>query len=64
MISQNADVLSQVTNSPAVVQAAQEKGKFAFGWNSDMGKFAPKGHLAASVLYWEKNLYPCFATSA
>ena len=58
LISQNADILSQVTNSPAVVKAAQEKGKFAFGWNSDMGKFAPKGHLAASVLYWEKIYTP------
>lgn len=43
LISQNADILSQVTNSPAVVKAAQEKGKFGFGWNSDMSKFAPKG---------------------
>ena len=58
LMSQNADVLSQVTNSPAVVQAAQEKGKYAFGWNSDMGKYAPKGHLAATILDWEKIYTP------
>lgn len=38
----------QNTNSPAVVQAAQEKGAMAFGWNSDMSKFGGKAHLAAS----------------
>lgn len=64
LISQKADVLSQVTNSPAVAQAAQEKGKYAFGWNSDMSKFAPKAHLAASVLHWEKIYTPVLQSVA
>lgn len=52
LISQGADVLMQNTDSPAVVQAANEKGVFAFGWDSDMSKFGDKAHLAASVLNW------------
>ncbi|WP_341677688.1 BMP family ABC transporter substrate-binding protein [Niveibacterium sp. SC-1] len=52
LISQGADVLMQNTDSPAVVQAAKEKGVFAFGWDSDMTKFGESAHLAASVLNW------------
>jgi len=52
LIAQGSDVLMQNTDSPAVVQAAQEKGVLAFGWDSDMSKFGGKAHLAASVLHW------------
>ncbi|MEN0026872.1 MAG: BMP family ABC transporter substrate-binding protein [Candidatus Dactylopiibacterium sp.] len=52
LISQGADVLMQNTDSPAVVQTAQEKGVFAFGWDSDMSKFGAKAQLAASMLHW------------
>lgn len=52
LIAQGADVLTQNTDSPATLQVAQEKGKFAFGWDSDMARFAPKAHLTASTNYW------------
>jgi len=52
LIAQGCDVLMQNTDSPAVVQAAQEKGVLAFGWDSDMSKFGGKAHLAASILHW------------
>ena len=52
LIAQGADVLSQNTDSPATLQAAQEKGVYAFGWNSDMSKFAPKAHLTAGMNNW------------
>ncbi len=52
LISQGADVLMQNTDSPATVQAAQEKGVLGFGWDSDMSKFGGKAHMAASVLNW------------
>lgn len=58
LIAQGADVLMQNTDSPAVVQAAEQKGVYAFGWDSDMSKFGPKAHLAASVLHWEKIYTP------
>ena len=52
-IAQGADVLMQNTDSPAVVQTAQEKGAIGFGWDSDMSKFGGKAHLAASILNWD-----------
>ncbi|GGY91481.1 BMP family ABC transporter substrate-binding protein [Pseudoduganella plicata] len=52
LIAQGADVLTQNTDSPATLQAAQEKGKYAFGWDSDMQRFAPKAHLTASTNHW------------
>jgi simple sugar transport system substrate-binding protein len=52
LIAQGADVLTQNTDSPATLQVAQEKGKFAFGWDSDMARFAPKAHLTASTNSW------------
>jgi basic membrane protein A len=52
LIDDGADILFQNTESPAVLQAAQEKGKRAFGWNSDMTAYAPKAHLASSVINW------------
>jgi basic membrane protein A len=52
LIAQGADVLTQNTDSPATLQVAQEKGKYAFGWDSDMLRFAPKAHLTASTNHW------------
>jgi len=39
LIGQGVDVLMQNTDSAAVVQTAQEKGVYAFGWDSDMTSF-------------------------
>jgi simple sugar transport system substrate-binding protein len=52
LIAQGADVLSQNTDSPAAVQVAQEKGKYAFGWDSDMAKYGPRAHLTANTEDW------------
>lgn len=52
LIAQGADVLTQNTDSPATLQVAEQKGKYAFGWDSDMARFAPKAHLTASTNYW------------
>ena len=40
------------TNSPAAVVEAEAKGKYSFGYQSDMRKLAPKGHLSAVVHNW------------
>jgi basic membrane protein A len=53
MIGQGVDVLIQNTDSPATLQAAEEKGVHAFGWDSDMSKFGPKAHLASAIIDWE-----------
>jgi basic membrane protein A len=52
LMNGGADVLFQNTDSSAVLQKAEEKGKFAFGWDSDMSKFGPNAHLASSVINW------------
>jgi simple sugar transport system substrate-binding protein len=52
LINGGADVLFQNTDSPAVLKTAQEKGKRAFGWDSDMSAYAPKAHLASSAINW------------
>jgi len=52
LISEGVDVLNQNTDSPATLQVAQEKGVYAFGWNSDMAKFAPKAQLTAATNDW------------
>jgi len=52
LFNQGADVLLQNTDSTAVLQAAEKRGKYAFGWDSDMSSFAPKAHLASCALNW------------
>lgn len=52
LINGGADVLLQNTDSPAVLKTAQEKGKRAFGWDSDMTAYGPKAHLGSAVINW------------
>ncbi len=52
LIGQGADVLLQNTDSSAVLQTAQDKGVYAFGWDSDMTAYAPKAHLASAIETW------------
>jgi simple sugar transport system substrate-binding protein len=52
LIGQGADMLIQNTDSSATLQAAQDKGVHAFGWDSDMSAFAPKAHLASVIQVW------------
>jgi simple sugar transport system substrate-binding protein len=52
LVAQGADFLAQNTDSPAVVQVAQEKGVHAFGWDSDMAKYGAKAHLTANTENW------------
>ena len=52
LINGGADVLFQNTDSAAVLKTAQEKGKRAFGWDTDMTAYGPKAHLASAVINW------------
>ena len=52
LINGGADILFQNTDSPAVLKTAEEKGKRAFGWDSDMTAYGPKAHLASAVINW------------
>jgi simple sugar transport system substrate-binding protein len=49
-----ADVLTQHTNSNAVIQLAAEKAIYAFGSNTDMSKFGAQAHLTSAINKWGK----------
>ena len=52
LINGGADVLFQNTDSAAVLKTAQEKGKRAFGWDSDMTAYGPTAHLGSAIINW------------
>ncbi|MCD6546172.1 MAG: BMP family ABC transporter substrate-binding protein, partial [Thermotogae bacterium] len=52
LIDAGADVIAQHQDSPAPQQAAQERGVYSIGYNSDMSAFAPKAHLTAPIWNW------------
>jgi len=54
LLGQNADVVTHHTDSTAIVQAAEEKGKYAVAYHSDMKKFGPKAQIGAVTHHWGK----------
>src|SRR5262245_27819609 len=52
LMDQGADVLSFHTASTAVMAAAQERGKLAIAYHSDMRKVAPDAQLLAVTHLW------------
>lgn len=54
LMGQGADVVTHHTDSTAAVQAAEEKGKYAVAYHSDMKKYGPKAQIAAVTHHWEK----------
>jgi simple sugar transport system substrate-binding protein len=52
LIDQGADVIMQHTDSPAAMQVAAERGKLAFGQDSEMIKFGPKAQLTSIMNNW------------
>lgn len=53
LLAQGADLVTHHTDSTAVVQAAEAKGKYAIGYHSDMSRFGPHAHLTAITHHWE-----------
>src|SRR3954471_6435692 len=52
LMDQGADVLAFHTASTAVMAAAQERGRFAVAYHSDMRKVAPDAQLVAVTHQW------------
>lgn len=52
LLDQGSDIITQHTDSPAALQAAEERGAYAFGQATDMSQFAPRAHLTAIVDDW------------
>jgi len=51
-LSNNADVIASGVDSPAAIEAAAKKGKYAVGYDSDMSHFAPQAVLTSRVWDW------------
>jgi basic membrane protein A and related proteins len=52
LADQGADVLMSYTDSPAVMQVAEQRGIRAFGRSSDMINFGPHAQLSSTVNNW------------
>lgn len=52
LLDAGCDVIAQHQDTPGPQQAAEEKGKFSIGYNSDMAAFAPKAVLTSAVWNW------------
>jgi simple sugar transport system substrate-binding protein len=52
LIGQGADIVTHHTDSSAVVATAEEKGRMAIAYHSDMSRFGPKAQLAAVTHHW------------
>ncbi|MGI9353506.1 MAG: BMP family ABC transporter substrate-binding protein [Rhizobiaceae bacterium] len=52
LIDQGADVIAQHTDSPAALQACEQRNLMAFGQGWDMSSFAPNAHLTAIMNKW------------
>jgi simple sugar transport system substrate-binding protein len=52
LIAESADNVAQNTDSPASIQAAEEKGTYAFSIDADMSAFGKKAQLTGSTEDW------------
>lgn len=53
LLDLGCDVIAQHCDSTAPQTAAEKKGAFGCGYNSDMTKDAPKAHLTAPIWNWD-----------
>ncbi|MGB1010123.1 MAG: BMP family ABC transporter substrate-binding protein [Thiolinea sp.] len=52
LLDQGADVVTHHTDSTAPVIAAEEKGKYAIAYHSDMSKYGKNAHLTSVTHHW------------
>jgi simple sugar transport system substrate-binding protein len=52
LMNMNADVMTHFTDTPSVMQAAEEKGVWAISFHSDMSKYAPTKYLTGITHNW------------
>ena len=52
LLDVKGDVIAQHQDSPGPQEAAQERGAYSVGYNTDMAAFAPKAHLTAAIWNW------------
>jgi len=52
LLDMGADVIAQHQDTPGPQQAAEARGKYSVGYNTDMSSFAPNAHLTAPIWNW------------
>ncbi len=52
LLAAKADVIAAYQDSPAALQAAQEKGAYAIGNDSNEYKFSPKAYITSPIWNW------------
>jgi basic membrane protein A len=52
LLDAGCDIIAQHQDSPGPQEAAQERGAYSIGYNSDMTAFAPKAHLTSAIWNW------------
>lgn len=52
LLDVGADVLTMHQDAPATLQAAEARGAYVIGYNSDMREFAPNAFLTAPIWHW------------
>ncbi|MTI53681.1 BMP family ABC transporter substrate-binding protein [Geosporobacter ferrireducens] len=52
LLDAGADIIAQHQDTPGPQQAAEEKGAFSIGYNTDMSQFAPKAYLTSPIWNW------------
>ncbi len=52
LMDQGADVIAIHQDSPAAIQAAAQRGKYAIGFHSDMSAFGPDATLTSAIWDW------------
>ena len=52
LLDTGVDIIAQHQDSPAPQQAAEARGAYSIGYNTDMSSFAPKAHLTAPIWNW------------
>jgi basic membrane lipoprotein Med (substrate-binding protein (PBP1-ABC) superfamily) len=61
LLDQGADVIANNLSSSAPFIAAEEAGAKSIGFQLDMSKHAPNGHLTSVVFNWDQHLLPALA---
>ena len=58
MIQEGADVIATDLSAASVLNAAEETGNYSVGFQLDMSKHAPNGHLVSVIFTWDQYLEP------
>jgi basic membrane lipoprotein Med (substrate-binding protein (PBP1-ABC) superfamily) len=56
LLEQGVDVVATDLSAASALSAAEKSGKYSVGYQIDMSKHAPKGHLTSVIFNWDAYL--------